>query len=459
MRGIMRGRISALLGMSPAMKTQQSAKWGGIPDMLDPRMPTESPIRFQLAVLSKSLTAEIILGLMIAFNVGLIIIEVDSGAVGVEREIPAWVEVANLIMLATFSLELIFKCAVYQSKIFLDAFHLIDAFVVLLDLSIYAVEDFAGMEATSAFSAVRLLRIIRILRAVRLLRKSRELSMLMLSFLASLSAVFWGVIMVIVMVTLWAILAVQLIHPINYRIWVDRDCERCPHAFESVWQSAMTLLQTVIAGDSWGHLALPILEAEPITLTYFAGVIVSVDLAMLNLILAVIVDSAQDARSVSDHERALQMEKDFNQATQQLYRLCRRLDTDNSGKIDPSEFVRGFEQDQDFADCLKGMGIGGRDLEWVLSVLDKDDSGDISPDEFVDQLYKLRTHETHQILSTLTDVRKLLRELAVTQAGVIMHNTEMSNWKANSANDDEAKLGAFSSRDTASEVSCVDCIT
>lgn len=283
--------------------------------------------------------------------------------------------------------------------------------------------------------------------------------MLMLSFLASLSAVFWGVIMVIVMVTLWAILAVQLIHPINYRIWVDRDCERCPHAFESVWQSALTLLQTVIAGDSWGNLALPILEAEPITLIYFAGVIVSVDLAMLNLILAVIVDSAQDARSVSDHERALQMEKDFNQATQQLYRLCRRLDLDNSGKIDPSEFVRGFEQDQDFADCLKGMGIGGRDLEWVLSILDKDDSGDISPDEFVDQLYKLRTHETHQILSTLTDVRKLLRELAVTQAGVIMHNTGMSNLRADSANDDEAKLRAFSSRDTASEVSCVDCIT
>ena len=83
----------------------------------------------------------------------------------------------------------------------------------------------------------------------------------------------------------WAILGVQLIHPVNAEIWANTDCERCQKAFGSVWNASLTIFQTVVAGDSWGSLAIPLIESQWWTFLWFLVVLVTVQLAMLNLIL------------------------------------------------------------------------------------------------------------------------------------------------------------------------------
>lgn len=76
-----------------------------------------------------------------------------------------------------------------------------------------------------------------------------------------------------VMTCVWAILGVQLIHPVNSEIWVDSDCDRCGRAFGSTWNAFITIFQTVIAGDSWGVLAVPIIEHSWWTSTWFLNVL------------------------------------------------------------------------------------------------------------------------------------------------------------------------------------------
>lgn len=87
------------------------------------------------------------------------------------------------------------------------------------------------------------------------------------SLLAPLSArtVFWGILLLGAFVIFFSLIAVQVIHPINRDI-VYEGCSRCPHAFGSVWDALCTFVQQVVAGDAWGTISLPVIDAAPWTL-------------------------------------------------------------------------------------------------------------------------------------------------------------------------------------------------
>merc|ERR1719498_2235087 len=102
--------------------------------------------------------------------------------------------------------------------------------------------------------------------------------------------------MICLVLTVWGILAVQLIHPINTHIAETKPeiydgCDRCPRAFSTVFDSALTFWKQLVAGDSWGQLCEPIIEEAPWTSIFFMLVLVTLNLTMLNCILAVVVEA------------------------------------------------------------------------------------------------------------------------------------------------------------------------
>merc|ERR1719183_241950 len=122
-----------------------------------------------------------------------------------------------------------------------------------------------------------------------------------------MKAIFWAAIMILLMLMMWSIVTVELFHPLNLKLaegGTYDGCDRCPRAFESVAQSTLSLIQTIIAGDSWGMTALPIIENHPWTVMVFGAILLTVQLGLMNLVLAVIVDSAAEARA---QDKALQL--------------------------------------------------------------------------------------------------------------------------------------------------------
>merc|ERR1719226_392540 len=98
--------------------------------------------------------------------------------------------------------------------------------------------------------------------------------------------IMWGAVMMFGMLLLWSIIMVELVHPINStRVEYD-GCERCARAFGDVLSSVLTLFQTTIAGDSWGTLAVAIIETEPWVASIFVTALLTVSLGLTNLILA-----------------------------------------------------------------------------------------------------------------------------------------------------------------------------
>merc|ERR1719453_2839040 len=100
--------------------------------------------------------------------------------------------------------------------------------------------------------------------------------------------------MIVVLLLLFAVLSVEVINPVSVRI--HKEDTYCAAAFSSVWNCMLMFFQTLVAGDSWGNCALPVIKAHFWTFLIFAAALISVQLGFMNLILAVIVERASRAR-------------------------------------------------------------------------------------------------------------------------------------------------------------------
>merc|ERR1711972_684873 len=106
---------------------------------------------------------------------------------------------------------------------------------------------------------------------------------------------FWGSLLIFFTLGLFSIAGVVLIHPINHEVaasGIYEGCERCPRAFASVGQTMVTLSQQLLLGDSWGQVSIPIIEHSPLSAIYFISSYLLICLVLLNVILAVVVDSS-----------------------------------------------------------------------------------------------------------------------------------------------------------------------
>merc|ERR1739848_341802 len=123
--------------------------------------------------------------------------------------------------------------------------------------------------------------------------------MMVHGFITAMRAIIWATVLLFMVLMIFAIFAVQFIHPLNVALsksGIYGDCDRCPRAFASVQAATLTFIQQVVAGDSWGLVTIPIMEEHPWTSLFFLSVLVSVVLGLLILIVIVIVDGAAQAQ-------------------------------------------------------------------------------------------------------------------------------------------------------------------
>ena len=81
----------------------------------------------------------------------------------------------------------------------------------------------------------------------------------------------------------------EIIHPYMLELPSEelfRDCDQCIRATSTVMHANLLLFKTVIAGDGWGQIAVPIIEAYPETAIIFIGSLLTLVFGVLNLIVA-----------------------------------------------------------------------------------------------------------------------------------------------------------------------------
>merc|ERR1712061_808118 len=121
-------------------------------------------------------------------------------------------------------------------------------------------------------------------------------------------------------------------------------------------------------------------------------------MALLNIILANIVDAVMQARLSNDQYMSDLKKQERKDAKVQLLQYCGSLDADGSGALTFQEFSNGYDVHREFRTALNAMDINKDDLEPVWSILDEADSGDVSYEEFCEQLFKLKSSDAHTVL-------------------------------------------------------------
>jgi len=220
------------------------------------------------------------------------------------------------------------------------------------------------------------------------------------------------------------VIAVELINP--YIQEMDKqgawsDCDRCRRSFASVFMANLTIFQTVVAGDSWGLIAVPVIEQHPEVGLIFTGSLMTLVFGVLNLIVAVIVDTFAENRSKDVNSIAKELDIEEVKEKKTLGRIFERIDVDGDGALSYDELALGATRIKEFAQWLRVLDIDAEDLYQLFRIVDEDGSGEIDPQEFVNAMYRLK-HTESKTATKL--VKHIVSRLDVKHDEAVLEMTE-----------------------------------
>eukprot|EP00930_Biecheleria_cincta_P001862 TRINITY_DN102951_c0_g1_i1.p1 TRINITY_DN102951_c0_g1~~TRINITY_DN102951_c0_g1_i1.p1 ORF type:complete len:748 (+),score=172.31 TRINITY_DN102951_c0_g1_i1:33-2246(+) len=349
---------------------------------------------------------ETIMGCVIVFNLCCMVFETNQDALCYpdwehdmrgcphnSSNIP-WMVTTNLVLLVVYTMEAALRIYVERTQYFLNKWNQLDMLTVSCGWLTTAVESFVNM------NFLRVFRVARLLRAARVLVSIREFYLLMSGFMSSIRAIFFGAICLLCTLVLWAIFMVQTIHPINASIHYE-GCDRCSVAYLDVQSAVLTLTQQIVAGDSWGMTAIPIVEKEPVTFFVLFTVLIFISLGVMNLILAVIVERSTEARENDVEAKLAQKDAVRSQNMVNLCQLCHQMDQDGSGTLSLEEMLLGCEQSKEFRQLMDLLDLQKADLATIFKALDEDGSGDVSYIEFCQNIDSATRRDPQMMVSLI----------------------------------------------------------
>ncbi len=221
------------------------ARRSGLRDLVESR-------GFQYFVTAVIIVNAITLGLetspAIVSKVGPLLHAVDSAAL--------WV----------FTIELMLKLGVYRTRFFRDGWNLFDFTIVTI----------AWIPAAGPFSVMRALRIMRVLRLVSVVPSMRKVVGALINALPGMGSI---VLVLLLVYYIAAVMATGLFG------------EAFPDWFGNVGASMFSLFQ-IMTLESWSMgIVRPVMEVYPHAWTFFVPFIVVTSFTVLNLFIALIVNS------------------------------------------------------------------------------------------------------------------------------------------------------------------------
>jgi voltage-gated sodium channel len=211
-------------------------------------------------------------------------------------------------ILGIFILELVLLIIARGTDFFKDPWSMFDFVVIAI----------AVVPATESLSVLRALRVLRVLRLINKVESMRKVVGGLLSCLPSLASV---VSLILIIFYVSAVIATNLFG------------QAFPELFGGMGNTAFTLFQ-VMTLESWSDgIARPVMEKFPYAWIFFILFILIATFVIVNLFIAVIVDSltsgssSEDSQAARDQSDILQLEM---QAMRQEIRELKALVIDQS---------------------------------------------------------------------------------------------------------------------------------
>ncbi|CAE8627315.1 unnamed protein product [Polarella glacialis] len=334
------------------------------------------------------------LGMIICLDVIFNVADIDARAVG--QSPPMWANIGAKTCLAVYTVELLLNVFVSGLALFKNRWSVMDFCIIFsgwLEVILMAYEISA-----KEFTLLRLLRLLRILRLMKLCRHHRwltELKKLVMMMASCLRTLFWSFMFCFIVMSAWSMAAVELVNPVVQQMAADGafgDCRSCGSALTSVMRANLMMFQTIIAGDSWGDLAVPVIEAHPWTAIIFIGSLLTLVFGVLNLIVAVVIDTYAEHRQKDVMNLAQELDAEAAEDKRFLQKIFDQIDEDGSGELNLAEVLLAAKTHPEFKSRLRVMDIDEQDLVQMFEMIDGDGSGSVDPEEFITALNRWANH-------------------------------------------------------------------
>jgi len=312
-----------------------------------------------------------------------------------------WLYITNWVYLGLYTIEMSLRIYAIRLPILWSGWDMFDGSIIVVGV----LGEVLGSVLPST-GILRLFRLARLFRALHFIKLPHELHIMIHGFVSALMAIGVGLILVFLMLTLWAVVAIAVLNDVNHdpeilQHYEALSCPWGPKAWSTITNCIFTFTQILIMGEGWGCYATPLIERNWWALIFFMLVFFTVVLGMTNLILAVIVDKALDAHVLDLEKKAKEKKANRDNALSQFIALCATMDLDGSGSLTMDEIMKGYDSTKEFRHTLDLMEVGPQDLELLFCMMDKDHSGDLSYEEFGQQLSELNNDNPQTALSVI----------------------------------------------------------
>eukprot|EP00929_Paragymnodinium_shiwhaense_P073242 TRINITY_DN37271_c0_g2_i1.p1 TRINITY_DN37271_c0_g2~~TRINITY_DN37271_c0_g2_i1.p1 ORF type:complete len:726 (+),score=149.64 TRINITY_DN37271_c0_g2_i1:118-2178(+) len=336
---------------------------------------------------------QLALALCTVTSVVLVALEADLQASGETSGSDLWF--TGITIFVIFTADIVARIYTYRWHFVASVLNLLEAFLIILDI---VLEFWPGLPNVAA--SLKVLRFLRLARILRSLSELRELYLMMMGMLASVRAIVFGSALLFMTLSMFSILAVYFVRPISAKLFAEGvygDCSYCEVAFDTVMNSNLTLLTTIVAGDSWGRLAIPIAYADTGAAVVIVGALVVINLGLLNTIAAVIVDRQAQARVEDQDYMAVIQAEELRGSLDCLEGMFKEMDSSCDNTLSLNELLEHYDKNALFRSILNRLDVHKGHVPIVFAMLDRDNTQDLTFTEFVNGLHALRSDNSHTL--------------------------------------------------------------
>ncbi|CAK9024321.1 Sodium channel protein type 11 subunit alpha (NaN) (Sensory neuron sodium channel 2) (Sodium channel protein type XI subunit alpha) (Voltage-gated sodium channel subunit alpha Nav1.9) [Durusdinium trenchii] len=311
----------------------------------------------------------------------------------------------------------------FDPKVGVMYMNIFDAFLVLLnftELFMIPLIDPEGTDLnTNHIRLIKFTRVARTLRIVRGLSILRQLRALIATCIASLGALFWSLILLLLMKVMFALVISQAI-----QLYVMSDADYDVRILMNSWYGsflrAMYTMFEITYSGGWPLLVRPVIEmVSPWYSIPFLLYVVFVVFAAIRIVTALFLKetlstAANDAELVIEDSRRTAVQ--YQKKLEELFRL---VDDDGDGNLTPEEFVEAMSLPS--VDLyLRYLEITIRDCGPLFDILSGED-GLITISEFCQGIMQLKgnaraldmvvlQHENAKLMKECMRIRKYLEK-------------------------------------------------
>lgn len=335
---------------------------------------------------------------------------------GAADESAIWLQVVELIFCGIYLLELAIRLMAFGRDFFLDSEHrawnLLDSALVIqsvLDASNILLDTSATGTNLSFLRATRVTKVLKALRVLRLLSILRELRLMILLIIGSFRSMIWSLGMLTVMCYVFSLIIVQGVADAAVEGGFGED--QHDDAFEywgSIGTGMLTLFMAIGGGIDWRAAFQALKGTGALFQCCFLLYIVWFMFVMMNLITAVIVESALSFGG-KDFQNSIARQMMKKQEYEDSLRLLfEEMDVTGRGEVSMDEFLDHAENPELRA-FFSSLDLEICDASHFFYMLTEHGTSSITLSQFVSGCIRMRGQALAFDLNVIGNVQERMK--------------------------------------------------